>query len=79
MANGSFTAEEALLSEAAFRQYVVLGIDRLQNRLDSHERWHRSLAKVIAWAVGILLGVPSLLLTYRELFQVAIRTAGVPQ
>jgi hypothetical protein len=78
MANGNYTAEEALHSEPAFRQYVVLGIDRLQNRMDAHERWHRTMAKVLAWTIGLMIGVPSLLLTARELFRVAITTAGAP-
>jgi len=78
MANGNYTAEDALKSEPAFRQYVVLGIDRLQNRMDAHEQWHRTWAKAAVWIIGLLLGIPSLLLTARELFQIAISSAGVP-
>ena len=70
MANGTYTAGDAIKSDEAFRQYVVLWIDRHERWQKNHERWHGNVVKV-------LVGAPALLLAAFGLFKLALKTTGV--
>lgn len=77
LANGEYTAQEALHSDEAFRQYVVVQLERLRLRLDQHEQWHESRDKSIRWVATLSLGVPSTLFAAYLLFRLAVQTAGM--
>ena len=77
MANGDYTAEEALQSDVAFKQYVVVRIERINNKLEEqdswsrrHEEWHKTLFKVT-------IGAPAFLLALFAVFKLAVRSTGV--
>ncbi len=79
MANGDFTREQAMKGDEAFRQYVVIHLDRHSIWQENHDAAHQARDRFIRWTIGLCLGIPGTLATMFGLIKVmaAAASAGV--
>ena len=73
------TREPAMESNEAFRQYVVIHLDRHSIWQENHDAAHKARDQFVRWTIGLCLGVPGVLATLVGLIKVfaAAASAGV--